>query len=249
MWQLKSFNVPHWCKYFSALVLHARSPLTEYANWNLTAAMSCRNLQPDTFYPKHLLHQTPFTKTFFYKKHLYTKPIFCVSVFFCFRACVFMFVLICLCLWVCDCVCVCVCYFEYIARSHCWNVERTVPTTLYHSWNAQYKAGSHLGDAKHNVTRTFAQPLNAIWTGHWITTETSSTMRGAVAGIKIRLSPQFQCDRHTKFIHQSENVRRAKAVCIQKFRRVRFAQKMYESCVSPEFGAIDPPNPVRRFIQ
>lgn len=68
--------------------------------------------------------------------------------------------LICLCLWVCDCVCVCVCYFEYIARSHCWNVERTVPTTLYHSWNAQYKAGSHLGDAKHNVTRTFAQPLN-----------------------------------------------------------------------------------------
>ena len=127
--------------------------------------MPCKNLQPDTFYTKHLLHHTPFTKTFLIRNTFTPNRFFVflcffvfVFVFLCLCVCVDLFVFVglwlCWCVWFCGfvflcgcvfvfaflclclCLCLCVCYFEYIAQSHCWNAERTVHTTLYHSWNA-----------------------------------------------------------------------------------------------------------------
>ena len=244
--------------------------------------MPCKNLQPDTFYTKHLLHHTPFTKTFFNKKHLYTKPIFlcfCVFLFSCLCFYVCVFVLICLCLLVCDCVgvfvsvglcfcvvvflfcvfvfvfvsvfCVCVCDFEYIAQSHCWNAERTVHTTFYHSWNAPYKAGSHLGDAKHNATRTFAQPLNCRTQSEQdIESQLKHPVQcaGQLRGLKSACRHSFNAiDTPNSSIKEPKRCAfKNLHVCVS----LQWpAQKMYESCVLPEFGAIDPPNPVRRFTQ
>ena len=173
-----------------------------------------------------------------------------VCVGLCFCVVVFLFLRFC----VCVCVCVCVCCFEYIAQSHCWNAERTVHTTLYHSWNAQYKAGSHLGDAKHNVTRTFAQPLNCRTQSEQ---DIESQLKHPVQCAGQLLGLQSAC-RHSFNAIDTPNSSIKVKMCVEP-KRCAFknldvcvslqwpAQRMYESCVSPEFGAIDPPNPVRRF--
>ncbi len=134
------------------------------------------------------------------------------------------------------------------STTKCYSVLQSI--ILYYTWTVQYNARSYHGNAKHNVTATFMIPCAEHWNVHY--SARSNSWRLKVA-FRHSFAPPTQRILREGFIQQNQNVRLATAACIKNSGNARFATvacaKMYESCVSPKFRAMDPSNPARGAVR